>query len=104
MGYFWQLRTYDAGRTWEITSSYDARRRWDTFVPSSLEVLKDELPLLVVGEAVRLEDVRGEEGLEVLDANLSGPVAEILLRHLNQLHIARGIPAVLRSVVDANLY
>ena len=52
---------------------------------------------------MRLEDVRGEEGLEVLDANLSGPIAEILLRHLNQLHIARGIPAVLRSVVDANL-
>jgi hypothetical protein len=39
-----------------------------------LEPLENELSLLVKGEAVRLENVWGEEGLQVLDANLAGSV------------------------------
>jgi len=39
-----------------------------------LEPLENELSLLVKGEAVRLENVRGEEGLEILDADLAGSV------------------------------
>ncbi len=41
-----------------------------------LEPLENELSLLVKGEAVRLENLRGEEWLEILDADLAGSVTE----------------------------
>ena len=41
-----------------------------------LDALQNELPLLVKREAVRLEDVWGEEGLQILYPDLSGPITE----------------------------
>jgi hypothetical protein len=41
-----------------------------------LDVLKDELALLIIGEAVSLEYVGCEEGLQVLYADLPGSVTE----------------------------